>query len=322
MTICFNALKAQDFKYEDVIDDPEIAKFAQIGIGIWDMNLNGYNMQLWNFNPRLYFQYSKKFSIEAEYSRAIIDRFYPSSSELEFDGNSVVMKSQYNSTPATNFNLIGTWFFASKVANEEISHHLKTQGNTAYVSNIPTNILTSQGLRFGYLKGSSFYTLSGILTYEAERTDIPGQKDYVSINDGKGSTTIDYSMYRIGYSVNKTINKEIETDKYGTKSYRSTSYWYLDAFIPQYFNADDMYYNNYNGSSSGGFQLELYPVTINKMKKLPVGGCIGYRSEDIKGHGVGVGIEAGILPGFQEVISGAAYARVNLSYQFALMFGE
>ena len=311
----------QDFKYEDIIDEPEHVSFAQVGIGIWDMNLNGYNMQLWNLNPRFYLQMSKKFSLEAEYSRAMLDRFYPSSSDEEFNGSAVIMQSQYKSTPAFNLNIVGTWFFTSNTVNEEVTHHLKSSGNVSYVSSIPTNVLYSKGLRLGYSKGSSFYSLNQTMSGEVERTDIPGQKDNPSVNDGNASTTIDYSFFRVGFTSNTTINKVIKTDKYGDKDYRSSSFWYLDAFIPQNFDADDMYYNNYNGSSSG-FQLELYPVTINNKKKLPVGGCIGYRSENIKGHGIGFGIEGGLLPGFKDDLAGAAYARINISYQFAVLFGE
>lgn len=315
---------AQDFKYEDIVDDPEHMTFAQIGLGIWDMNLNGFNMQIWNLNPRIYFQTSKLFSIEAEGSKAMLDRFYPSPADALFsDGMSspVILKSKYKSTPAININFTGTWYFSSRLKEEEVTHTLSEKGNVSYVSTLPTKVLYSKGLRLGYTAGSTHYTLGKSIASELQRTDMSGQIDDISVNDGNASTTIEYSYFKVGFSSTEIIKKIIQTDKYGKKDYSVSTAWYFDFFIPQKYEADDMYYNNFNGSSSG-YQLELYPVTINYKKKLPLGGCFGVKAENVSGHGIGIGVEGGVMPGFIGDIIGTLYGRVNFSYQFAYLFSH
>lgn len=313
-------INAQDFTYEDIVDDPQDIKFAQIGIGIWDMDINDYNLQIWNLNPRLYVQYSKLFSVEAEYIRALADRFYPSSADNSYnDGNSVILKSKYNSESARKASIIGTYYFKNSTREKDVTYHLKQEGNVAYVSSIPSQVLTSFGLRLGYTQGSTFYTLPDNLLTDLQRLDIPGQFDNPLLNSETGSTMVDYSYFRVGLSMTKVYNKEFNTDKYGKKEYQDSNFWYLDLFINTKFEADDMYYNNYNGSSTG-FDLELYPVSINYREKLPVGGCIGYRSENVSGHGFGYGAELGLVPGFNDAIISNVYLRINVSYQFAVRF--
>jgi hypothetical protein len=87
--------KAQDFTYEDIVDDPQELKFLQFGIGLWDMDLNDYNMQIWNLNPRISFQHSRLFSVEAEYIRAIEDRFKPiEDADMSYNDNIAILKQR------------------------------------------------------------------------------------------------------------------------------------------------------------------------------------------------------------------------------------
>lgn len=314
----FSTVQAQDFKYEDITDNPEDINIIQAGIGLWDMDLNGYNMQLWNLNPRLYAQISEKFAIEAEYSRSLVDRFYPYDADPSFDEGTTVLKSIYKSEAARKGSIIGTFYFANTIKKEDITHHLKSEGNVSYVSSIPTNVLHSYGVRLGYTQGSSFFALGDKMLTDLQRVDIPTQVDNPYFNSDAASTIVDYSFVRLGFSSTSVINKIINTDKYGEKKYHSNNYWYIDAFIRTKFEADQMYYNTIGGMNFD--EIQLFPVTINNKGKLPVGGCIGYRKENAAKHGVGVGMELGLLPGFKDEILKSGYLRINISYQFAHVF--
>jgi hypothetical protein len=314
--------KAQDFTYEDIVDDPQELKFLQFGIGLWDMDLNDYNMQIWNLNPRISFQHSRLFSVEAEYIRAIEDRFKPiEDADMSYNDNIAILKSKYKSESARKVSFTGTYYFFKKIKNKKEIYKLKQEGNVSYMSSIPTMTLRSLGLRIGYTQGSTFYALTESLTTNLYRLDKKDQYDNPYLISGNSSTIIDYSYFKLGLSFSKISNKEIKTDKYGKKSRQKTNFIYLDIFIRNKFDADDMYYSNGSNSNIANKDgLQLYPVSINHKEKLPVGGCLGFRKENASGHGFGYAAEVGVIPGFQTSILSNVYARINFSYQFAYMF--
>ena len=305
---------AQDFKYESLVDDPEKVRFIQAGISIWDVNINDYNIQLWNLNPRLYGYINKHFTIEAEGSRSLVDRLTLKDESFVMDGSIVALQSKYASEPASSYNLVGTWYFANVVRQKSYGHTLKSEGNVNYVSDIPTNVLRSYGVRLGYTKGHTKFDLGNQVS-DLVRLDNNTHLDE-SFTDA--TTNIEYATFKIGLAGSITVNKVINTDKYGKKVYQSHQYWYLDAFLSQKFEADEMYYNNYRSDRNNPFQPELYPVSMNHKPKLPIGGCVGYRIENVAGHGTGLVAELGLIPGFSDYLIENTYLRVGLSYSFSI----
>ncbi len=304
---------AQDFKYESIVDDPENMHFIQAGISVWDLNINDYNLQLWNFNPRLYGYINKHFTVEVEGSRSLLDRITSRDEEIDLSGNFINLQSKYASESASSYNLVGTWYFANAVREKSIMHTLKSQGNVNYVSNFPTNVLHSYGLRLGFTKGHTKFDL-GNQVNDLVRLD---DNTHVDESFTDASTTIEYATFKIGFAKGTTINKIINTDKYGKKEYQSHQYWYLDAFLSQKFEADEMYYNSHRSDYNKPYDPVLYPVSMNHKAKLPLGACAGYRVENVAGHGAGFVAEIGVIPGFEDYLTENLYLRLGVSYVFS-----
>ena len=264
-------LKAQENTYEDILDDPEKLTFIQAGIGLWDINLNVFNLQKWNLNPRLFIQHEKSFSFEIEGYSSKIDRAFPTNPNHNFsDAFTTRVKSNHQPNSANSFNVIGTWFFLTNIDVEHVNYAISPIFTKSVAGSIRTNIMHCNGLRLGYTKAYSLYTLSNEITKNLERTDISGKFDNVTITDGEAYTTADYAYFRIGYSNSEIINKIISTEKFGEKEFAKSTTFYWDLFIPQKFITDDMMYNNTDGSSP-----TLLSVTVRNNKRVPLAGCFG-----------------------------------------------
>jgi hypothetical protein len=259
LVFAFVKTNAQEFRYEMLKDAPEDFNYLKADIGLWDMNLNDYNLSLWALKAKLSYYKNSKFLIEGEYVYDIRDRQplrddesesgYPNLQENR--GNSRITPLVYPK-PATYFCLTGTYYVSNWVKNTTIKYSLGSDGRRNYFVKIPTNVLHSIGIRAGVKKGKTWFRQ----TFESGSPIVavtPNGSLLSSINFDVNDVdaNLNYTFLQVGVTFDKLANTKIKRDD-NNEELNGSRHWktYLDVFVPLAASFEDPVYRRWGVDSN------------------------------------------------------------------------
>lgn len=286
--------------------------FFKVAIPIWDINLNDYNMSIYDLSITPHIQLGDKFYITANYTYSLGDRLSPEVNESnDVTTNTFRAVSIYEHTRANSFSLDGSFFFKQDLQTKDVRIKLKSHrsGNTTYetVTYVPGEILTRYGLRLGFTKGITWYAFDDNTITGIDKSGNSQELDYQ-----QKSSMLDYSNLRIGLCRAIQTNLHVNAKGYGYRTNAGFDYVYADVVLSLKNKFDDVYGAYLYESNSNKMYYRQYEIDYN-LKKSKLGFAIGFRSLPFIGLG-SFDIEAGAFPGVKK--EGNGYLKIGFNLAF------
>jgi hypothetical protein len=305
---CFiNAQSSDDpVKIEVLKDNPEDINFIRLGIPLWHLNLNNYNLSAYDLNFSFISQLGDIFYFQGSYNYSLLDRLSP---DLQSGENSSMASavSIYEDTRANELALEGTYFFKKLLTRKDMRIKLKSHstGNVTVetVTYVPGNESKRYGLRLGWCKGITWY---GMDSQNITGTDSQGKEFEMDFQDK--STMMQYSNLRIGFCRSIQTNLHVNAQGYGYRHTSGMTYLYGDVVLALSNQLDDVL-GAYYFDGQGAMYYRPFEIDSH-VERSKIGFAIGYRDIPISSV-TGFMVEAGAFPGVKG--EGNGYLKIGIS---------
>ncbi len=296
-------------KIEKLKDKATGINFVKLTIPIWDINLNGYNMSIYDLNIGLHSQIGDKFYLKADYSKSLFDRLAP---DIQENSNSTLSAaSQFENTRANSFSLEGSFFFKEILETKDLTIKLKSsqRGNVTVtkVTYVAGESLTRYGARLGWTKGISWFGID-----DTPLTGISQNGSEFLMDYQNKSTMIQYTNLRIGLCRAIQTNLHVNAIDYGYRTNSGFDYLYADLVLSLKNKLDDVYGAYAYDGQDNIMYYKQYSIDATT-PKVKMGFAIGARSLPFVGA-ISYDIELGRFTGIQK--EGNGYLKIGFNLAF------
>ena len=303
------AQSAEIVKIEKLKDKASGINFVKVTIPIWNLNLNSYNLSIYDLNIGLHTQIGNKVYFHAAYSKSLVDRLAP---DIQENNNySFSAASIYENSRANSFSLEGTYFFKEIFETKDLQIKLKSSSNgrvtVTKVTKVPGESLTRFGVRLGMTKGITWY---GINDTQLTGIDTRGGENLMDFQDK--STMIQYTNLRIGFCRAIQTNLHVNAIDYGYRTNSGFDYLYADLILSLKNKLDDVYGAYLFDSQNNSMYYKRYAID-GTTPKVKYGFAIGARSLPFVGA-ISYDIEVGRFTGIQK--EGNGYLKIGFNLAF------
>ncbi len=304
--------------YSVISDKPRNLKLAALSIPIWNGTASPINSSLYDANVAGTFHFLN-FQVAARYKFGLGDKLLPDSYEFSEYPNQDHIYSVNKAQKAQEFNLITTYFFNLTESKGEARIHLKTSGNTSYVTDVPVTFLKKIGFNVGYTQGFTWYNMNR-MDLSAEFVEIPGEvRTFSSLASMSSMQT--YKFIKTGITYTRAFDFKGNFEGYGNRQNSEIKTTYFNVMFAVQNEFDDVYapvgattQNNYYYSSAN--ERYVSRASIDKQnKKLAIGAEFGQNFMSKK-SGVSMNYAVKYLPGFVKNINFALELGIGYTFNF------
>lgn len=303
--------------YSVISDSPRDLQLAALTIPIWNGTASTLNSSLYDANfTGLY--HGLKFQVAARYKLGVGDKLLPDSYEFSDYPNQDHIYSVNKASKAQDFSLLTTYFFNLAESKGEARIHLRTSGNTSYVTDVPVTYLKKIGFNVGYSQGFTWYNMNK-MDLSAEFLEVPG--DVRSFSLASMSSMQTYKFIKTGLTFTKAFDFAGNFEGYGKRKNAEIKTTYFNLLFAVQNDFDDVYapvaattQENYYYSSVN--ERYVSRASIDKQnKKLGIGAEFGQNFMS-KQSGVSFGYAVKYTPGFVGNINFVLELGVGYTFNF------
>ena len=288
--------ETKTISYFVVSDRPEDLRMLGLTIPIWNASGSFFNCSLYDLNLTGTY-YANKFQGSLRYKLGVGDRMFPESLERMDYPNQPMLFSVNEAKMSQELNAVGTYFFTSSESEQIETIHLKTAGNTSYVTKVPVKELTKIGVNFGYAQGFTWYNMNRMkVSYEFD--DLPGTVIKDQSLSSMGSVQ-NYKFLKAGLTFSQSYNFKGNFEGYGDRTTSQLKTTYFNVIFALQNEFDDVYVSVPESEDFNG-ELGQYVSRASidaQNKKLPFGFEFG-RKTMTKESGISTEFAIKYLPGF------------------------
>ncbi|MCW3086109.1 MAG: hypothetical protein JWP12_3475 [Bacteroidetes bacterium] len=206
----------------------------------------------------------------------------------------ITANSVYAYKASKDFRAMLGFVLVQKEVATTVKFHLKSVGQTSYVTKVPTKKTFFVMADLGFRKGFTWVYGGGKdLTF----TNVNSPEGFTPPDPTVTRTMMDYTMLQVGVSTGSLGFYKANISGYGDRRAEQSVRYYLDMLVLLGSKIDDVYQKNDLG---GNLDNTLYTrYGLNDSKRSKVGFCLGAQLDNISRFGIAGGVETGYIPGIK-----------------------
>ena len=215
--------------------------------------------------------------------------------ETYYTVNEPTANSIYDYKAPKEFKAMFGYMVMQRETPTTITFHLKSQGQTNYVTKVASKKTSFVMVDLGIRKGFN-WVYCGDKDLKFEGVDVP--EGFVAPEPEAVRTMMDYTMLQVGISAGSLGFYKANISTYGDRRAEKSVRYYLDALFLLGSKVDDIYSEN----TLNGFNATTTLYTRYKLDGSPrsrVGACLGAEMTNISRFGFNGGLEAAYIPGIK-----------------------
>jgi|GEM_PF-2315019 len=285
-------------------------KFLSIKVAPWDILLSESRMTFaGGFGGKFYLN---GLYINANYTYHYVDDLAKVVGGPIIGGSSIYLSTKSRDADAT----IG--YFFQKKTNGVVKIRIGSSGTgrmrSDYYAKVLANYNKLLGLQVGYKQGFANLTIpEGVIVRDAYLFPNEDIKTKTGLN-----TYMQYGWFSFGATYGKTIDVEVDLEKYGHKKAQYIYRYYANLLVSKYSKLEDVYfidYYNYKHTVTHQYILD------GNVKMSNLGFNLGLETYSFNKVGVTYGVELGIMPGVQVSKAGNFYFSLKWGIVIGKAFG-